>query len=145
MRLGSISTFAMLSAACAALSGCSNRPEDVVVQAAERMNALKDPRLDSARADGKWLIVRYKPIPTGGLSDSELARMTAAGLCTISSIKSFMETGGSIRLELPQNGNYLGIEIERCDGSEPRMTTINADGSKHVAANSWPTGAPVQD
>ena len=50
----------------------------------------------------------------------------------------------TIRLELPRGGEYLGIEIERCDGSEPKLTTVNVDGSKHVAENSWPTGAPVQ-
>lgn len=144
MRLKSIQTLATLLFACAALAACSSRPEDVVVVAAERMNAIKDPRLDSARAEGKWLVVRYKPIPTGGLSDSELAKMSAAGLCTMSSLKSFLSSGGSIRLELPRGGEYLGIEIERCDGSEPRLTTVNADGSKHVAASSWPTGAPVQ-
>ena len=142
MRLGPIHAIAMLS--FAALAACSSKPEDVVVVAAERMNAIKDPRLDNAHAEGKWLVVRYKPIPTGGLSDGELAKMSAAGLCTMSSIKSFLGTGGSIRLELPRDGQYLGIEIERCDGSEPKLTTVNADGSKHVASNAWPTGASVQ-
>lgn len=96
------------------LSACSS-PEDRVALAAKYMNEAKSPMIDSARAEGSRLIVRYKEIPTGRLSDNELKLMMTAGICRIEKAKNFVDDGGAIRIELPRRFDYFAIDIDRCN------------------------------
>lgn len=142
--------FSYITLAAILLAGCSSSPEEKVQRAAERMNALKNPALDSARAEGRLLIVRYKPLGLQQFSDSELTKLTTAGLCAIDGVKGLLDDGGSIRLELPRRGDYLGIEIERCDGAKavakapaPAAPAAPAAGASPAPSGEWPTAAPI--
>ena len=109
-----IRSLAPAAIAIAVLAGCSS-PEDRVARAAERMNKVKSPDIESVRAEGSRLIVRYKDAKTSGLSDDELTRMMSAGLCEIDVVADLVHDGGAIRIELPRNFDYLAIDIDRCN------------------------------
>lgn len=114
MPLKSALPHILTTIAIATLAGCSS-PEDRVARAAERMNKAKNPSIESVRAEGSRLIVRYKDAKTSGLSDDELTRMMSAGLCEIDVVADLVHDGGAIRIELPRNFDYLAIDIDRCD------------------------------
>lgn len=106
--------YAAALALAALLSACSS-PEDRAARDAERLNQVKNPNIDSVRAEGKRLIFRFKEVKTGGLSDDEVRRMMSAVLCQIDGAKDLIRDGGAIRIELPRNFDYFTIDIERCD------------------------------
>lgn len=103
-----------LSVAAGSLTACSS-PEDRVARTAENMDEVKVGTVESVRAEGNRLIIRHKAIRTGGLSDSELARMMTAGLCKTPVIADLVRDGAVVRIELPRNFDYLAIDIDRCD------------------------------
>lgn len=108
-----------LVAAAAALTACGSDAETRVDRAAQRMNALANPALDSARAEGNVLVVRYKPLGLQQLSDAEIARMTGAGLCTLDGVKQLIADKAAIRLEIPRGGRYLAVDLKGCEGDRP--------------------------
>lgn len=130
------------------LASCSNSPEDRVAKAAARMNALKNPALDVARAEGNTLVVRYKPLGLQDFSDAELTKLSTAGLCTIDGVKDMLASGAAIRLELPRRGDYLGIDIDRCDGAKGVVKTAAAPAptttTPATSAADWPTSATIE-
>lgn len=136
----------LLAVVALILSGCSASPENDVAKAAVRMNALNNPALDAARAEGRTLIVRYKPMPLGQFSDSEITKLTTAGLCTLDGVADLLAAGGRIRLELPRGGAYLGIDIDRCDGTKA-ITQAPAPSAPSApsptSTSEWPTAAPI--
>lgn len=140
-----LTRFACLALSAALLAACnSSKPEDVVARAADQMNALHNAQLDNAHAEGKVLVVRYKPLATGNFSDDELTKLTTAGLCTLGSVKGLFEKGSKIRIELPRGDDYLKIEVDRCDGANAVVkaalpSAVPGSGS----SSGWPTNASI--
>lgn len=120
-----IRTLVSITLATALLAGCSSTPEQLVARSADKMNGLDNKALDKARADGRTLIVRYKPLGVQSFSDSELLKLTTAGMCTIDGVENLLAKGGKIRMELPRGGPYLTIELDRCDAGKPVARIIS--------------------
>lgn len=126
------------------IAACSSKPEDVVARAAVQMNALHNKQLDRAHAEGKVLVVRYNPLATGNFSDDELTRLTTAGLCTLSAVKGLFDKGGKIRIELPRGGDYLKIQVERCDGANAVVKPAQSSAEQgSTTSGGWPTNASI--
>jgi hypothetical protein len=98
----------------ASLAACSASPEDQVARAAERITALNDPSIASARAEGNRLIVRYKQLDRDGLSDDEIARMVPAGLCSLPEFRAIVADGAAITLEIPRAFDFFSIDVDDC-------------------------------
>lgn len=142
-----LTRLAGLAVSAALLTACgSAKPEDMVARAAEQMNALHNKQLDQAHAEGNMLVVRYNPLPTGNFSDDELIKLTTAGLCTLGSVKGLLDKGGKIRIELPRGGDYLKIQVDRCDGNSAVVKSADssapASGSP-ASSGGWPTNASI--
>ena len=140
-----LTRLAELVVSAALLTACSSaKPEDMVARAAEQMNALHNKQLGQAHAEGNMLVVRYNPLPTGNFSDDELIKLTTAGLCTLSSVKGLFDKGGKIRIELPRGGDYLKIQIDRCDGANAVVKAAAPTASSvSGSASGWPTNASI--
>ena len=139
-----LTRLAVVALSAALLSACSSKPEDMVARAADQMNALHNKQLDQAHAEGNVLVVRYRPLPTGNFSDDELTKLTTAGLCTLSSVKGLFDKGGKIRIELPRGGDYLKIQVDRCDGATAVVEAADAAVAQGSSTSSgWPTNASI--
>jgi hypothetical protein len=119
------------------LAACNNTPEGRAERAAAQMNALNNKVLDRAYAEGNTLVVRYKAINTRQFSDSELMKLTTAGLCTLDKVKDLLADGAAIRMEIPRGGTYLKIGVTGCEGERAVL-------AKQEGSSDWPTGAPIQ-
>lgn len=95
---------------------CSSSPEGRVARAAARLNASNSPRLESAHAEGRVLVVRLRSVPSGDFDEEDVRKEMMAGLCANDGFKKMLADGASIRFEIPHAWTYFTVNADHCDG-----------------------------
>jgi hypothetical protein len=95
------------------LAACSQTIEQRMARAAERINADKPRYVESARAEGGKLIVRFA-MPQSKLTNDEMAKMAGAGLCSLDEIRALVKQGGSFRVEVATGFLLATADVDHC-------------------------------
>jgi hypothetical protein len=96
------------------LAACTQTIEQQMARAAERINASKPHNVESARAEGRKLIVHLAGSPSATLTNDEMARIAAAGLCSMEEVRATVKQGGSIRIEVGSDFGSAAADVDRC-------------------------------
>ena len=103
----------LLASFSLSLAACSQTMEERVADAAERINAQRLPNVESARAEGRKLIIRFA-MPSSRLTNDEIVRLTTAGACNLNAVRELVREGGSIRVESGGDFGGASADVDRC-------------------------------